>query len=59
MMLMKSFIKWRQLPETFRDFCIDAYGADFSQDGFSDVKQIDMIVPFIMNSDALFLILVW
>lgn len=48
----EEFYKMASTSETFRDFCIDAYGADFSQDGFSDVKQIDMIVPFIMNSDA-------
>ena len=48
----EEFYKMASTSETFRNFCIDAYGADFSQDGFSDVKQIDMIVPFIMNSDA-------
>ena len=48
----EEIYKMASTSETFRDFCIDAYGADFSQDGFSDVKQIDMIVPFIMNSDA-------
>ena len=48
----EEFYKMASTSETFRDFCIDAYGADFSQDGFSDVKQIDMIVPFIKNSDA-------
>ncbi len=48
----EEFYKMASTSETFRDFCIDAYGADFSQDGFSDVKQIDMIIPFIKNSDA-------
>ena len=48
----EEFYKMAATSETFRLFCIDAYGADFSQDGFSDVKQIDMIIPFIKNSDA-------
>ena len=47
----EEFYKMASTSEIFRDFCIDAYGADFSQDGFSDVKQIDMIIPFIKNSD--------
>lgn len=30
--------------EAFRNFCRDAFGADFSQDGFSDLSQIDLIM---------------
>jgi len=48
----EEFYKMASTSETFREFCIDAYGVDFSQDGFSDVKQIDMIIPFIKNSGA-------
>ena len=29
----EEFYKMASTSETFRDFCIDAYGADFSQDG--------------------------
>ena len=31
----------------FKAFCQDAFGEDFSQDGFSNVKQIDMIFKYI------------
>ena len=31
----------------FRAFCRDAFGQDFSQDGFSDIAQIDRILPYI------------
>lgn len=33
--------------DAFHVFCKDAFGEDFSQDGFSDVKQIDMILQYI------------
>jgi len=33
--------------EAFRDFCRDAFGEDLSQDGFSDIGQVDMILPHI------------
>lgn len=33
--------------DAFQIFCKDAFGEDFSQDGFSDIKQIDMILPHI------------
>lgn len=35
----------------FRTFCKDAFGEDFSQDGFSDVEQIDMILQYIPKKD--------
>ena len=31
----------------FKHFCEKAFGRDFSQDGFSDVSQVDRILPFI------------
>ena len=31
----------------FQRFCFDAFGQDLSQDGFSDIEQIDMILPYI------------
>lgn len=31
----------------FKEFCKDAFGADFSQDGFSDLGQINLILPYI------------
>jgi len=30
----------------FKKYCTAAYGADFSQDGFSDIKQINMILEY-------------
>ena len=31
----------------FQKFCHDSFGQDFSQDGFSNIEQIDMILPYI------------
>ena len=31
----------------FKAYCEDAFGKDFSQDGFSDINQIDMILNYI------------
>lgn len=33
--------------EAFRSFCKDAFGADFSQDGFSNVEQVDRILRYV------------
>lgn len=35
----------------FQAFCKDAFGEDFSQDGFSDSKQIDMILKYIPDKE--------
>ena len=35
----------------FRAYCRDAFGADFSQDGFSDLRQIDRILSYIPAGD--------
>lgn len=35
----------------FKAFCKDAFGEDFSQDGFSDKEQIDMILQYIPNKE--------
>lgn len=48
----EQFYRFVEESEAFKEFCNEAYGADFSQDGFSDVSQIDMIVPYIKTSDA-------
>lgn len=37
--------------KAFRAFCEDAFGKDFSQDGFSDREQIDMIFKYIPSGD--------
>ena len=35
----------------FKAFCIDAFGEDFSQDGFSDIEQIKMILQYIPDNE--------
>lgn len=37
--------------DAFKRFCRDAFGEDFSQDGFSDITQIDKILQFIPSGD--------
>ena len=39
----EQFYKMAETSECFRRYCVSAYGADFSQDGFSDVDQVDLI----------------
>lgn len=36
--------------KAFQAFCKDAFGEDFSQDGFSDIKQIDMILQYVPDN---------
>ena len=36
-----------QNSEAFRHFCKEAFGNDFSQDGFSDTAQVDRILKYI------------
>ena len=35
----------------FKDFCKEAFGADFSQDGFSNLEQINMILKYIPQGE--------
>ena len=35
----------------FKNFCKDAFGEDFSQDGFSDIEQINRILQYIPKQD--------
>lgn len=37
----------------FSDFCRDAYGQDFSQDGFSDVTQVDRLLAWMPKKKSL------
>ena len=48
----EQFYRFAEESEAFKEFCNEAYGADFSQDGFSDIKQINKIVPYIKESNA-------
>ncbi len=43
----EAFYAMAGQSKAFGDFCQDAFGADFSQDGFSDIRQIEMILPYI------------
>ena len=43
----ERFYEMAERSSAFKDFCREAYGEDFSQDGFSDIKQIDRIIEFI------------
>jgi len=43
----EQFYRMAARSEAFRAFCRDAFGRDFSQDGFSDLSQVDMILPHI------------
>lgn len=43
----EAFYAMAKISEAFRAYCKDAFGEDLSQDGFSDVAQIDRILPFI------------
>ena len=43
----EQFYKMAESSKAFRDFCRDAFGEDFSQDGFSDIAQIHRILDFI------------
>lgn len=43
----EGFYGMAERSAAFRAYCKDAFGEDFSQDGFSDTRQIDMILPYI------------
>lgn len=43
----EDFYKMAKESKAFRVFCKDAFGEDFSQDGFSNIEQIDMILKYI------------
>ncbi len=43
----QDFYQMAEHSSAFSSFCHEAFGADFSQDGFSDLKQIRRILPLI------------
>lgn len=43
----EEFYEMAETSIAFQRFCFDSFGQDFSQDGFSDIEQIDMILPYI------------
>ncbi|MEE0265542.1 MAG: class I SAM-dependent methyltransferase [Acutalibacteraceae bacterium] len=51
----EAFYDMTSKSKAFSDFCTTAFGEDFSQDGFSDISQIDRILKYIPvhNADIL------
>ena len=47
----EEFYNMAKQSKAFEVFCRDACGKDFSQDGFSDIAQIDMILKYIPDRD--------
>jgi len=47
----EDFYKMAKESNAFKAFCKDAFGEDFSQDGFSNIEQIDMILDYIPSGD--------
>ena len=43
----EQFYLMSKESDAFKHFCEKAFGRDFSQDGFSDVSQVDRILPYI------------
>lgn len=43
----ESFYSMAEKSKAFSNFCREAFGDDFSQDGFSDINQVNMILPYI------------
>lgn len=52
----EEFYAMTARSEAFRAFCRDAFGQDFSQDGFSDIAQINRILPYIPVGDDVHLL---
>ncbi len=42
----ENFYNMVQNSECFKKYCIKAFGEDFSQDGFSDINQISLILEY-------------
>lgn len=47
----EQFYAMADSSRAFSAFCADAFGEDFSQDGFSDINQINMILPHIPQGE--------
>lgn len=47
----EAFYAMAKNSNAFQSFCKDAFGEDFSQDGFSNKEQIDMILQYIPQND--------
>lgn len=49
----EEFYTMASNSKAFKSFCKDAFGEDFSQDGFSDIEQINMILKYVPKKDNL------
>lgn len=47
----EAFYAMAKESNAFQSFCKEAFGEDFSQDGFSNKEQIDMILQYIPKND--------
>ena len=47
----EQFYKMTRKSKAFENFCRDAFGEDFSQDGFSDINQINRILDYIPEGE--------
>lgn len=47
----EEFYEMANKSNAFRAFCKDAFGEDFSQDGFSNLEQIDMILKYVPSKE--------
>lgn len=47
----EDFYKMAKESKAFKAFCKDAFGEDFSQDGFSNLEQIDRILEYVPFGD--------
>ena len=43
----EAFYGMAKKSNAFQKFCKDAFGEDFSQDGFSNIEQINMILQLV------------
>lgn len=48
----EQFYLMAQNSKAFQTFCEKAFGRDFSQDGFSDVSQIDRVIKYIPSDSS-------
>lgn len=47
----EEFYAMAENSKAFQSFCENAFGKDFSQDGFSNLEQIEMILKYISSKD--------
>lgn len=47
----EEFYTMASESKAFHNYCKDAFGEDFSQDGFSDIEQINIILQYIPKRD--------